>query len=352
MTYLINFLLVPVYFLLINTVFGKKRTKKIFFIVVTLHAILFRALADPYVYPDTEGYALAFQNIAEMSFSDAVLSVNPYIEWGPGYLALNWIIAQFTKDPAALFIVLSVLSVGGVMLFYYKTTETPLITVLFYLLYPMMYVMGFFVVRQHLAIVFILWGAYYVNDLRKCIPLFLLGISFHFTSIIVLPFLLFRNISINNLSFLKVVLATVILFLVLYFSVEYVLPYTERYNDAYAKAGNEHNIVPVLLLSSLISAFFSACIFKSTISVTDSIIVRFVIYGLVVALFGMTIPAAGRLSLYFIYALPVGLSALYSNEKNKKHPISIIYTLGLFLFVIVLFYFSSGDMYNRYQTIF
>ena len=104
MTYLYNLLLIPLYYFVTYHFFPEKLARKCFFLIVIIHAVLFRALSNPYDYVDTLGYAEAFGIISEMSFKEAVLSVNYFTGWGQGYVTLNWLIGQWTDNPIFLFL--------------------------------------------------------------------------------------------------------------------------------------------------------------------------------------------------------------------------------------------------------
>lgn len=343
MIYLINILAVPIYYYFIKaTIHNKKKASNYFFLVVALHAILFRALANPYVYPDTQRYTYAFEYIAGMKFKEMAFSIIQYSEWGIGYLTLNWIIGQLTHDATYLFIVLSVISVGGVMLYYYKSSYTPLLTVVLYLSYPMMYTMGFGVVRQHLAIVFILWALYYADRLKYSIPLILIGILCHTSSMVFLPFYFIRNLNLKKFNSFKLFWFSVIGFVVMTFLVGYVLSFLSRYEEVMEEEGEQTNIVPVFMIGFTVLSFYITGVVKRISEIRDKMVLRFLIYGLVIALFGMTVPVAGRLSLCFIYVLPVAASLLYKYVSKKDKDFVYIYTSAISLAVSYLIYGSSA----------
>ncbi len=348
MTYLINFILVPIYSFIIRNITGdKKKSKGYFFFVATFHAILFRALANPFNYVDTEGYAVAFDNISYMTFKEAVLSPNSYSEWGIGYVGLNWIISKFTSDSTYLFIILAILSVGGTLLFYYKNTTTPLTTVTLYLLYPMMYIMGFGVVRQHLAVVFILWAVYYMDNLKLSIPLTVIGVLCHTSALVVVPFFLMRNINLQNFTLTKLISLSAIGFYTITLCMAYVLSSFSRYNDVLTREGNQRNIVPVFMIGSLLFMFFVNGLIYKVKDMKDGNIIRFLIYGFIIALIGMTIPSAGRLTLFFIYALPLAVSFLFKYGNIHLRWINKAYIIILFAFVSVQVYFAL-EKYENY----
>lgn len=350
MIYLLNFLLVPLYYFVIRAFFSKKKADRVFFVTVAIHAVLFRALANPYVYTDTQGYSYAFESIATMNFKEAVLSVNYWSRWGQGYVAFNWLISRFTHDPRYLFVVLSILSVGGVMLFYRKISTTPLLTVMLYLLYPMMYVMGFGVVRQHLAIVFVLWALYYANNLKISVPLIAIGILFHTTALVFLPFYFIRKLNVKKMNSLKIMIFSVVGFLLMSLLVGYVISFTERYEDVMEREGDSRNFAPVVFLGLTITGLLITGAIRKVKDVKDSLIVRYLIYGLIVAIFATTVPRAGRLPLYFLYCIPVAISVMYKycNKANKLIVNAIVAII--FALTAVMVYHASAK-YESYMFI-
>jgi len=349
MIYLLNFLLVPLYYSIIRAIFPNKNADRIFFITVAIHAVLFRAMANPYVYVDTQGYSYAFENIATMSLKEAVL-LSHWSNWGQGYVALNWLISRFTQDPRYLFVVLSILSVGGVMLFYRKTSETLLLTIMLYLLYPMMYVMGFGVVRQHLAIVFVLWALYYINNLKISIPLIFIGISFHTTALVFLPFYFIRNLNVKKMNSLRIVFFSIVGFLLMSLLVGYAISFFERYEDVLEREGDSSNFAPVVFLGLTIVGLLITGAVHNIKDVRESMIVRYLIYGLIVAIFATTVPRAGRLPLYFLHCIPVAISVMYKycNKANKLIVNAIVAII--FALTAVMVYYASAK-YESYEFI-
>lgn len=346
MTYLINLLFVPIYYIFIKALAGsKKKTRRPFFIVVTIHAVLFRALANPFNYVDTENYAENFLQISDLSFNDAVLSINIHSSWGQGYVALNWLIGQFTTEPLCLFMVLAIMSVGGVIWFYYKTTYTPLNTMLFYLLYPMMYLMGFGVIRQHLSIMFLLIALYYIDKLKYSIPLAILGVLFHTSSLVFFPFFFIYRINLLEINVKKLSLFVIIGIILISSGIMYILNLSERYLAVFEKTGNETNLVPVVIIGSMIFMLFWTKAIHRISERHDKQIVNLLIYGLVIALFSTSVPSAGRLTLLFIYIIPVVLSMLYNYGNHNMLPFVNLYSFMLYMLTILMIsmsYLSQG----------
>lgn len=346
MAFLINFLFVPVYYYILNSIISnKKRARLFFFSLVSFHAILFRALANPYVYDDSFRYAYAFEQICGLNLKDIVLSVNAYTEWGIGYLVINWIITQFTHNAQYLFIVVAILTVGGTIRYYYKSTYTPLLTILLYLSYPMMYTMSFGVIRQHLSIMFALWALFYLDKLKYSIPLILFGILCHTSTLVFLPFYFISHFNLKKINSFKLFCFSALGFLATTILTGYLLKFFLRYEDIMDKESSQTNIVPVFMIGITIFILYIGDVFRKIKEKRDENVVRFILYGFVIALFGLTVPAAGRLSLCFIYVMPVALSFVY--KYNSSRTISIIGTIVISLTVLLLDYYSF-EKFNTY----
>ena len=350
MVYLINYLLIPLYyFLILHIVQNAKKAHRYFFILIGIHAVLFRALANPYIYKDTSGYAEAFSLIADMSFDEAVLSFNMFSDWGQGYVALNWLISVFSSDPVYLFIIMAILSVGGVMLFYYKTTETPLLSTMFYLIYPMMYVMGFYVLRQHLAIVFVLWSVYYMDKLKYAIPLVLLGILCHSSAIVILPFFFIKSWNLRNFDSFRLFALSLIGYIVLGLLATYFISFFSRYENVIDDSEGLNNIIPVVVIGLTILVFYLTKTIHNVKAEREAFIVKFLIYGFIVALFSLTVSRAGRLTLYFIYLIPIAFSILYKYGSKTMKLLNTFYYIAIFAIPIIMIYMSSSTTYRVYE---
>ena len=111
----------PLYYLVLRLVTTRREADRLFMWIVAVHAILFRALANPYNYVDTRVYASTFKVIGSWTLKHAVIDTNTYTELGRGYLLYNWILSRVSNDPSILFVVTGIIAVGGIMLYYKKT---------------------------------------------------------------------------------------------------------------------------------------------------------------------------------------------------------------------------------------
>ena len=262
-------------------------------------------------------------------------------------MALNWFVSQFFHNPSALFVTLSIISVGGVMLYYKKVLNTPLIPIMLYLLYPMMYMHGFGVVRQHLAVVFILWALYYIDNLKFSIPLAIIGFLCHTSAIVFIPFFLFSKITLRKFNSIKLMMMSIVGLAFLSSVVAYVLTFFSRYEDVYNTGMQKNNTVPVIVFGSMLAVYLMTNTIHRITSDRDLQIVRYLIYAFIVSLFSMNLPGAGRLTIYFLYTVPVGLSILYKYNKKTKRDLLNLYTLCLFVLTTIQVYYAS-DKYQVY----
>lgn len=345
MIYLFNLLLVPIYYLIINgTIRERGKANKRFAIVVGIHAVLFRALANPYNYVDTDLYAEAYQNLADMSWIEFLLYGK---DWGVGYVFFNWILGFLNSDPQFLFATLSVISIVPVVWFYYKTSDNMLLSMIIYLTYPMMYYMGFGVVRQHAAIAFALLSLYYIDRYKISIPLALLACSFHTSAILILPFFIWRKFDVKKMGIIKYSVLIAVGLAAIAFVAPIVIGYIDssKYDDA-LDAGTNRNIVPVILLGSLLCMVIWNKLKERVVKKSDLEILSFLMYGLIIAFFGMGMASLGRASLYFIYVVPVVVTWLSRSPSGMKS-INRIYTFMVFVLIGILLYLGyQPKMYD------
>ena len=313
MIYIINFLLVPLYYGLFRLLLPKRKADKWFIWIFAVHAILFRALVYPFDFVDTYGYANAYHNISFCNFSQAVLMDNRYTGWGRGYVAINWLLSRFSRNYMLLFILLSVGTVGGTVWFYAKTSYSYLLTAILYLLYPMLYLMGFAVLRQHLAAVVILLALYNIKNYRVSLPLALLAVLLHTSAIVFLPFFLWRKLKFKRLHSVEIMALTVVVVILMRLLVGYILNvvglFSSGRNTNFGSQSISSNIMPVIIIGipvvlALASGLFYRCRGR------DYENLNFLAYGFAISLFGIGLYGAGRLTLYFLYVLPVAVTFL------------------------------------------
>ena len=350
MIYLINLLAIPLYYLFITIIYKtKEKRERAFFILFGLHTVLFRVLANPLNYVDTEGYAMAYERISDMSFKEAMTS--QYVLWGVGYVFLNWLLTRLSSDPMVLFSFISVLSVGGVVWFYKKTSHSLFATGLFYVIYGMLYLFGFGVIRQPLAIVFALLALYYIDNFKKSFLLAVIAILLHTSCVIFLPFYLWKYFRFEKRSLLTMAIVITIGFLALRFTMNFFLTFLERAQQTGFGEEGDNNYLPVLILGTTVLLFYLTRTNYRLKQGYEKNIFSFVIYGLMVSLFGIGLHGAGRLTLMFIYVFPVAITFVKTYSGKKGLPIYYLYYTSLLLLLSFLFINSYDSARYDYVAI-
>ena len=332
MTYLFNFLLVPLYYFVLRLSLPRRDADNAFWWIVTAHAILFRAVANPYNYVDTVYYTKAYLDISGWSLWHTVVEKNQYTIWGRGYLLYNWLLCRLSADPKVLFVVSSVVAVGGVMLYYRKTTCTVLAPVLFYLSYHMMYMHGFGVIRQHLAIPFLLFALLYIDNTKKSLCFAFVASFLHTACIVFFPFYFVRWLF-KRLSYKEIAVLSLAFFLTGRFFISMILQFFPRFG-AYLHTKAENNTVPVLLIAFIILLLYEADVFGKVRKGRDHNLLMFLLYGFALSVFCIRLPGAGRLSLPVIYVVPTVMSMLYHYGGKKKDEYKLC-VVGLAILVVI-----------------
>lgn len=350
MTYLINFLLVPLYYLVLRLALPRRHANRAFWWIVTAHAVLFRALANPFNYVDTGNYAEAFRIISHWHLKEAIIETNRYSDWGRGYVLYNWLVSRISNDPKVFFVVTSILSVGGILLYYKKMAYTALAPVMLYLSYPMLYLMGFGVIRQHLAMPLLLFALYYIEEKPKVSLFLMLGaILLHTSSIVFVPFYFVYRLM-RRLSYGEMAIMLLAVFIAARFFITMMLTYLPRY-AAYTSAKANNNTLPVLVIGLMLLLLYEARLFDKVKRGKDRNLLMFLLYGFALSVFCVGQPFGGRLSLPAIYVMPAVLSLLYhyGGKRKDEYKLGIVY---LFSLVVLSLCLSNGDTaYQHYNFI-
>ena len=333
MVYFLNFLAVIVYYVIIK-ICKKRNNKKLFFIILSIHAILFRVLSNPYNYVDTLVYANAFENIATSSLKDTLSSTATYIDWGIGYVLLNWIIGQFSHNPQVMFAIMAVIDILPVMFFYYKNSYNSLLPVVIYLIYPMFYYMGFGVLRQHIAIGFVMLALYYFDNKKLSIGWALLALSFHTSSCVFFPFYVWRRLNREGRNVWKSILLIIVVVVMLKFLMGKILLSMDRYQHYYGVATTENNVVPVAFLGSYLLVVWYTKVHRKLNSTLDTNLLNFIQYGFALAIVGIGTYGMGRMTLCFMYALPPAITLL--NKYNRNKPLVALYKIVVLALVVYI----------------
>lgn len=333
MVYFFNFLAVIAYYVIIK-ICKKRNNKKLFFIILSIHAILFRVLSNPYNYVDTLVYANAFESIATSSLKDTLSSTDTYIDWGIGYVLLNWIIGQFSHNPQVMFAIMAVIGILPVMFFYYKNSYTLLLPVVIYLMYPMFYYMGFGVIRQHISVGFILLALYYSDKIKISLIWAFLALSFHTSSLVFFPFYVWKRLNKGgrNIRTNLFLIASIVILVKLFLG--NIMSSLDRYQHYYGVKSSENNIVPVIFLGSFLLVVWYVKIHKKLNTTNDVNLYKYLLYGFALSLVGIGTYGMGRMTLCFMYALPPAITLL--NKYDRKEPLVALYKIVVLALVVYI----------------
>ena len=349
MIYIFNFLLVPVYYFLLRWLLPRRKAHQWFVWIFAVHAILFRALAYPFYFTDAPNYAKAYHNISNYSFQHVFFERNKYSAWGQGYVALNWLLSRISHDHILLFVALSFMSVGATIWFYAKTSYSFLLTVMLYLLYPMMYLMGCTALRQTLSMAVTLLALYYIKNYKVSIPLALLASLFHTSGIVLFPFFVWRKLKFKRLAHVEILALVLVVVVGMRIAIGYLMNFanivSSGRNSTFASQGDGTNIVPVLIMGSLIVLAMAEGLYRKCHG-RDYEILNFLTYGFAISLFGLGLSGAGRLTVVFLYVVPVIVTYLYHYSKSLLTLNNIFVILLFALFVRQMYYVHSDWVRN------
>jgi hypothetical protein len=349
MIYLLNLLAVIVYYQLLGVIYGNtQKRKQVFAVIICVHAVLFRALANPFNYVDTGVYAEAFRHFAKWSFQDLIVEENYYTGWGRGYLLWNWLLTKISTDHSTLFIASAVLGVPPVIWFYYKAAPKMLFPILIYLAYPMMYYHGFGVLRQHLSVAFILLAVYYADNLKKSLPLAVIASFMHTSGIVVFPFYIWKRINLNSRISLKLACYIILGFVTIRLMMGYILSYMPKY-EAIVQETEASNRLPLIWFSCVAIASLYCRTYRNVKSRLEEIVMSFFYYGLLISIFCVGLSQMGRFTMCFLYVTPVASAIIIRYSRSSTMNIMVVLANVL---VTLIHLYHSVPTHNYEYTFF
>ena len=349
MIYIINIIILFIYKIFINSLVLSDNRKNILYITCsTIHLLLFHALRNPFIYPDNEGYSIAYYIISEYNLKE--IFTDPYFlyaSWEKGYVLYNYILSNFFNSSTILFISTSCFIVLGFMFLVYKWSSYPCLSVLLYVLNPMLFYTSLFVLRQHIAIIFVLLSIYYIYDLRKSFLLAIVGVLFHSSAIIIFPFYIFNRINIEKITLRKMILWGGIIIVLLRVIIEVVFLYMPRY--AHYADETSSNFLPFIVILLLFLLHYWNGSYKMNLDYNEVVLLKYLVYATFICTFTIGLAGGGRLTSYFMYSVPFLLPLLFK-YNNKCFYQKILYTVLVFTIYIRSIYISFSDINSPYTT--
>jgi hypothetical protein len=211
-----------------------------------------------------------------------------------------------------------------VIWFYYKTAPKMLMPIIIFLAYPMMYYHGFYVLRQHLSIAFILLAIYYIDEWKKAIPLALVAAFMHTSGIVIFPFFIWRRINFKQLTTVKLVVLVAVGLVVIRSSMAYVLSLMPKYEAIVQDSVDVSNRLPLIWFSCIALASLYNNTYRKITSRIESIVMSFFYYGLLISIFCVGLSQMGRFTMCFLYATPAASAIIIKYSRDKLLNILVI----------------------------
>lgn len=226
------------------------------------------------------------------------------------------------------------------------------------------YTNSFNIVRQWMAIPLLYLGMYYINEksYKKGVPIFIIGLLSHYTSIITIPFFFLCNRIKSNKTRILIVIISILfylnlnsfmdflymLFLRLNFGPKYLKYFT---NDIYNSLNTNVLVMPMFTLVTFIGYMIFS---KKNIEVNkqENFLVNTTVFGFLTSLIGTKNVMFQRLQMYFVYSLIFVIPLIMEKIPQKIRP--IVYILCILMGTLFYIYSlgKNGGEVLPYTTIF
>lgn len=326
--------------------------RRVLFFILFLVGIIFVGLRDPYtVGRDSENYFLFFYSILD---TDIFLT-----NFEIGYSLFNQVIAKlFGNDYAyPLFLATGVISVGGVLIFLNKYSQSLFLSCLLFFLLRF-FDWHFSMMRQVIAISFILLSFKYIieNKIFYYILLVVCAAFFHRSALIFVPFYFLINIVRPPKLSPKIVILLNMTVLLLLKPIEYLIyticNYIPQLNDYMYYLSNEtfQSGIGTIIIFILFFALFVIILINNDdycnklSSDADRRINYIFSYssltGIIILAISIRVAQFERLALYFLTPICVMAINILLTQKKWKTLLAII--IILFASYVVIHYFKDG----------
>ena len=329
--YITNLLLFLFYSILVNnSSLNKKKATLIIFVISAIQLLWIQSFYDNEKLLDSFRYISVFQN-SKFSTVASIRQDAMANELGIGYILYNKLISYFTNDIHLFYMVTYFIIDIPLLWYFYKVSNNYILTFLLYICHPMLFWDSNYILRQHLAISLSAIVIYYSNKKLISIPMAIVAASMHLSAIVIIPFLIWKELKLGKASVVKIVFMVGLALIILSVLFYQLVAQSDRYSG-YLTAEHNLYLVPFLLLAPLVVILYMQrrFIYKN---VHERNLFEYLLYGLVITLFSMS-SSFGRITTYFIAFVPVAVPIVlkYSYKKNL-----LIFMYVFFLFAIELY---------------
>lgn len=323
----------------------KKRKRFCFFaFLVILFVHLFK---DNSIYPDLFRYEMEFDGIVVIKSLKDFFS--QYFRYGGyfheiGWSLMNYLCTRYTDDFTIFLKIISIGICAGYSYGIYKFSKSVLFSFLFIMLYSTALPQSFYVLRQHLAfsLFFFLAPCLLKNEYKRFLFGYLFILSIHYSSIILLPFVIFYKLG-DKLFSVKRIFFALVFILAFTFLLNYIT--YDRYANYMTTGGS--NLLSVILTGGVFIAYLLTRAAKPINDHYSLYMKTYILYSFIVSL-GCIGSNTGRLTNYFTFFLSSTVPFVVQNLNKPER--FVVYSI--FIVFSVLVNLNSEWSYLYYKLIF
>lgn len=368
------YLIVVLYTLVLGLILKpslKSQNRKKYLILVWGVIILISSLRSFKVGRDLEShYYDSYLKISQIPMSKAI----NIIGYENGYIIFNKIISNLFSNPQWFIAINSIIVFGITAVFIYRNSENIVMSTFLFITYNTWF-MDLTMLRQSLAIAICLVAVQIFNGKKNEIIRYILFIlliclarTFHSSAIIMLIYIILEKIPLKKISFILVVLTTIIssaLSSQIFQIASSVLSTSRNYADFYSNSESALNFtsiysVLVCVAVLLLSYFYIINNKKADANncsnkyITDSHLIYLIVILLLCKVMRIRINIMGRIAEYFVPFLWILLPRVVNRISNKNNKIFIefmIYLLFSTAFILIG-YANANSLYGTVPYIF
>ena len=321
-----------------------EKVTQLLFLIAILFLILFSGLRDPFNYPDIGNY---YDYFVDPNGADVE-------NFGPGYNFLNLIFVQSFSSFYSLMFAISAIVVINYAIVIRLYSPYLWLSLFLYLLinfYP-----SFFLLRQYLAMAVFLFSLRYVISRQPyhygiCA---LLALSFHFSSIVILPFYYLYGLKNSKKNLMYLALGGIAC-IVFFISIGIVVGMISEYYASYFERGNEEPAWQRAIMKSFVFALYLYTLREKYYNEGINRIVFYcMFFNVVICISAMNMFGVYRLREFFSLADFIGL-AIILKESMAYNGVKRLVLICLCIAYIIPLYISfdrfitGGNIDNYYQ---
>lgn len=291
---------------------------------------ILRTFVDPKSLPDLETYIQIFEVSRDLSWGQ-VLGGEALVLSEYGYMILNKLCADITKNPQLIFFVVSMIWIISYHKFFKR--YSPYFAVPVLLLLVTEFSQSLFVLRQHLAMAIWLFSYPYIinRDLKRFCLVALAAFSMHMSSVMFIPIYFFYGMSDKK----KLVSAMLLMSV----GCVFIFSHLGQFNDSLGlhydnyitgtKSGFSNLTDFIMRLSYLLSYIIvlKNRIFEQGI---NRLLLVILVFSTILAFFGTSFSLLGRLIRYFTPAVMIMVPIVMQQIRRK------IIRYGYFVAILLL----------------